>query len=82
MLEFIQLALDVVDSHIVMSLLHYFSVRLIVVAEVARVQKVILDRIVVLSQTFDVVWPDKPSLVVLYGHHTLDVFQVVICWQV
>jgi len=57
-----------------------FTVFLVVVAEVSRVQKVIFDRIVVPSQTFDVVWLDKPSLVVLHGHHTLDMLQVVICW--
>ena len=80
--QFTNLFLYILDRLLAVSRLFDISILLVVVAEVARVQKVILDRIVVLSQTFDVVWPDKPSLVVFYRHHTLDMLQVVICWQV
>ena len=74
--------MDVINSYLVVR--HFFNstVLLIVVAEVSRVEKVVLDRVLVTSQTFYMVRSDKPRHVVFRWHRSLNGFKVVIRRQV
>ena len=73
--------LNVFESLLVVSELLLDPVVFVIMAEVTRVQHVVLDGIVVSCQGFEMVRPDEPSLF-LGGLLILDVLEVVVCWQV
>lgn len=65
-----------------MSFLIDFSVGLVVMTEVARVEEIVFDRVFMSGETLDMVWSDEPGGFVLGGHGLLDCFEVVVGWQV
>ena len=74
------MSLDVRDCLLVCR--QFFFLFTIVIAEVARIEHIILDRVVVISQRLQVMRPDEPLFVVLARHRILNVLQVVVRGQV
>ena len=73
--------LNVFKSLLVIGELLLDSVIFVVMAEVTRVEHIVLDRIVVGSQRLEMVRPNEPPL--LLGRLlVLDVLEIVVCWQV
>ena len=72
--------LDVIDSSLVLSQL--LLLLAVVVAEVACVEHVVLQRVEMVSQRFDVMRADEPLFVVLVWQGVLDVLQVVVGRQI
>ena len=72
--------LDVIDcSFVLCQLLLLLSV---VVAEVARVQNIVLQRVEVIGQRLNVMGTDEPIPIVFVRQGVLDVLQVVVRRQV
>ena len=72
--------LDVIDGLLIVG--QFLLVLAIVVAEVARVQHIVLQRVVVVGQGLQVMRTDEPPFIILVGHGILNVLQVVIGRQI
>lgn len=79
-LQLLQVFLNIFDRLLIFCKLLFFLK--VVVAEVASIQNIVFERIVMIGQRLYVMRPNEPPLTILGRHRILNILQVIVRWQV